>query len=56
MQKKKKRWLYLYIEAKPSIFIWFHSDHNKIVMGNTTIGLVKVNNIYIYVTMFCVQS
>lgn len=31
---------YLHIEAKPSIFVWFHSDHNKIVMGDTTIGLI----------------
>lgn len=38
---------YLYIEAKSPIFIWFHSNQNKIVMGNTTVGLIEkeVDNI-----------
>jgi len=45
---------YLYIEAKPSIFIWFHSDHNKIVMGDTTVGLV--NKKMCYINIYFVHS
>lgn len=46
---------YLYIEAKPSILIWFHSDHNKIVMGDTTIGLVDKSDTILVCILFTVR-